>query len=139
GADLDELRGLLHEVGFRDAGADGQHPAGIAHASRVGDCALVVTVAGQSQGDGDAVGGQDGLQMGADVAVQPIETVGEELMACSSQKLAISRVEKSLRELPASRPMAAPFSSRISTICCNNWRSRELAPICTTGGTKTGS
>src|SRR5450756_3179930 len=77
GADLDELRGLLHEVGFRDAGADGQHPAGIAHASRVGDGALVVTVAGQSQWADDAVGGQDGLQMGADVAVQLIETAGE--------------------------------------------------------------
>src|ERR1039457_2946054 len=69
GADLDQLRGLRHEFALGDAGADGEHPAGIAHAARVGDRAFVITVAGGGQRDRDAVSGQHGLQVGANVEV----------------------------------------------------------------------
>ena len=63
-----------------------------------------------------------------------------ELMECSSQKLAISRVENSDAPPPAAlRVMEELFSSRISMSRCTIESSRALAPICSTGGTKLAS
>src|SRR6185369_6596530 len=76
-ADLDELGGAGHQFRLAHVGVNGKYPSGAAHAPLVGDDAFPVVIAGRFERNAEAVGGNDGLEMQTDVALEFLETFAE--------------------------------------------------------------
>ena len=77
GTELYQLRSALDELGLAHGGVNSQYPAGAAQNARIADFALVEVVRHLGERDGDAIGGNDGLQMRADVFVELFEALAQ--------------------------------------------------------------
>ena len=92
-ADLHQLRHFGHQFGFADVDARGQHPARAAETALVGDLALPKVFARRVQRNRQAVGGDDGFQVGADVRIQQAETFAQVLVVVQ-RELARVRIQR---------------------------------------------
>lgn len=70
GADFDELRSAGDEFGFTDGGADSEDPLGAGEAAVVGDGSFEEEFGSGFEGNGEAVGGDDELELIADLVVE---------------------------------------------------------------------
>src|SRR5439155_5056366 len=82
---LDDLRRSAHQLRVAGTGPDSEYPPGTVQAALVRDFPLVEILAVGSEWNGDAIGGDDGFQVGADVPVQLFETGAQVPMIVEGQ------------------------------------------------------